>query len=76
MQEAIAWSYDLLSPEEQALFRRLAVFVGGFTLAAAERVAGGGWRVAENDGAASDPTTRHPPGPEGTPTADADSGAG
>ncbi|MDP9368914.1 MAG: NB-ARC domain-containing protein, partial [Chloroflexota bacterium] len=39
IRNTIAWSHDLLVPEEQVLFRRLAVFVGGFTLAAAEAVA-------------------------------------
>ena len=38
MRNAIAWSHDLLTPEEQTLFRRLAVFSGGCTLEAAEAV--------------------------------------
>jgi serine/threonine-protein kinase PknK len=38
MRNAIAWSYDLLSPPEQALFTRLSIFVGGFTLEAARAV--------------------------------------
>jgi non-specific serine/threonine protein kinase len=41
MRKAIAWSYDLLTPEEQALFRRLAVFAGGCTLAAVAAIGGG-----------------------------------
>ncbi|MCW5854254.1 MAG: hypothetical protein KIT87_29570, partial [Anaerolineae bacterium] len=40
LRSAIAWSYDLLEPAEQALFARLAVFSGGFTLDAAEAVCG------------------------------------
>jgi predicted ATPase/DNA-binding SARP family transcriptional activator len=35
---AIGWSYDLLNPAEQALFRRFAVFRGGATAEAAELV--------------------------------------
>jgi predicted ATPase/class 3 adenylate cyclase len=38
LRQAIAWSYDLLSSEEKALFRRLTVFVGGCTLESAEAV--------------------------------------
>jgi len=40
LRGAIAWSYELLTPEEQRLFARLAVFRGGWTLEAAERVVG------------------------------------
>ncbi len=40
LRNTIAWSYDLLSPGEQALFRRLAVFAGGWSLPAAETVCG------------------------------------
>lgn len=39
LESAIAWSYDLLSPAQRRLLQRLAVFVGGFTVEAAEAVA-------------------------------------
>jgi predicted ATPase/pimeloyl-ACP methyl ester carboxylesterase/DNA-binding CsgD family transcriptional regulator len=41
LRAAIAWSYELLSAPEQALLRRLAVFVGGFSLEAVESVCAG-----------------------------------
>jgi predicted ATPase len=34
LRNAVAWSYDLLGPQEQALFAQLGVFVGGCTLEA------------------------------------------
>ena len=40
MRATIAWSHDLLTEDEQRLFARLAVFVGGCTYGAAEEVAG------------------------------------
>ena len=54
MRDAIAWSYELLNEPEQALFRRMCVFVGGCTLEAAETICaddGGGPAVL--DGVAS-----------------------
>ncbi len=38
LQTLMDWSYDLLSPAEQRLLRRLSVFAGGFTPAAAEAI--------------------------------------
>jgi predicted ATPase/DNA-binding CsgD family transcriptional regulator len=40
LQAALAWSYDLLDEPAQALLRRLAVFVGGWTLEAAAAICG------------------------------------
>ncbi|MGB4975203.1 MAG: hypothetical protein WBR35_00505, partial [Anaerolineae bacterium] len=40
LRNAIGWSYGMLTPTEQTLFTRLAVFVGGCTLEAAEMLCG------------------------------------
>jgi predicted ATPase len=38
LRNTLRWSYDLLDPQEQRLFRRLSVFVGGWSLEAVEAV--------------------------------------
>jgi non-specific serine/threonine protein kinase len=38
LAQAIDWSYNLLTPANQLLFRRLSVFVGGGTIAASQAV--------------------------------------
>ena len=48
LHSTIAWSYELLQPLEQRLLRRLAVFRGGATLEAVERVAEGDVELVES----------------------------
>jgi DNA-binding CsgD family transcriptional regulator len=44
LRATLEWSFELLSEAERALFRRLSVFAGGWTLEAAEEVCSGeGW---------------------------------
>ncbi|WP_428961580.1 AfsR/SARP family transcriptional regulator [Micromonospora fluostatini] len=42
LRAVVDWSWDLLDPAERALWRRMAVFVGGATLGSLERVCAGG----------------------------------
>ena len=55
LRNTLQWSYDLLSAEEQRLFRWLSIFVGGCTLEAAEAVcrAGAGQASSVLEGIAS-----------------------
>jgi predicted ATPase/class 3 adenylate cyclase len=41
LKAAVDWSYRLLTEDEKRFFRRVSVFMGGFTLEAAEAVCGG-----------------------------------
>jgi len=50
LEAAIAWSWDLLDPEEQALLADCTVFRGGFSLEAAEQVLGRDGRPSVLDG--------------------------
>jgi non-specific serine/threonine protein kinase len=52
LRHAIAWSYNLLSPHEAVLLRRLCVFVGGWTFEAAAAVCG--QEQDDGDGEGSD----------------------
>ncbi len=68
LRDTISWSYDLLSPELQAFFRRMGAFAGGCDLAAISAVVSGGAdpfdRVAELADAA---LLRVADGPDGEP---------
>ena len=52
LRAALDWSYELLTPDVQRLFRRFAAFVDGCTLAAAEAIAGDGPFTSQVAGAA------------------------
>jgi predicted ATPase/DNA-binding CsgD family transcriptional regulator len=47
MRATIAWSHDLLSPDEQHMFHQLSIFAGGWTLESAEAVCGAGSDVMD-----------------------------
>ncbi|MBX3069007.1 MAG: hypothetical protein KF883_00765 [Thermomicrobiales bacterium] len=51
LQNAIGWSYDLLTPVEQDHLRKIGVFVGGFTLEAAEALCNNGSELLDIIGA-------------------------
>ncbi len=55
LRNTLNWNDNLLSPDEQTLFRRLAVFAGGCTLQAAEAISAalGGMPISVLDGVTS-----------------------
>src|SRR5207244_1896233 len=77
IRNTIDWSYQLLTRDEQTVFQRLGVFMGGGTLAAIEAICGNddlAIPIVDVVGALANNSLlfRLPPAPE-TPDADADS---
>jgi predicted ATPase/DNA-binding SARP family transcriptional activator/TolA-binding protein len=64
LRATLDWSYGLLAEPEQAVFRRLGVFAGGFTLAAAETVctfgADAGGTAEDGSGSSAEAGNRPP----------------
>ena len=53
LRNTLEWSYDLLDPDEQILYARLGVFVGGFTFEAVEAVGNSDGKLDILEGLAS-----------------------
>jgi predicted ATPase/DNA-binding CsgD family transcriptional regulator len=58
LRSTIAWSHDLLEPDEQTLFARLAVFAGGFTLDVGFWVSGFGEEGVRTSANTQNPTSK------------------
>ncbi len=65
LRDTIAWSHELLTPDEQIVFRRMAVFAGGATLEAAEEVVGGEMEM-DSSPSPSPSLPLHPPSSTGS----------
>ena len=66
LRSAIDWSYELLSPSERELFERLSVFVGQFSVEAAEAAGGDGDFLADLSALVSKSMVTTVPGPGGS----------
>jgi predicted ATPase/DNA-binding SARP family transcriptional activator len=66
LRAAINWSYELLSPSERGLFERLSVFVGQFSVEAAEATGGEGEFLDDLSALVSKSMVVTVPGPGGT----------
>jgi predicted ATPase/transcriptional regulator with XRE-family HTH domain len=64
MRATLDWSHDLLDEAERAVFRRLAVFAGGWNLEAAEAIVGDWPSGMGSAGRSPLPDSQHPPSDE------------